>query len=156
MRTMNDDPTAAVHRLLVDGQGVPACKVTRDARILHDLGVDGDDAAELFDELRKLFGTDFGALEGQWREFFNTEGASPRAMLFGIPAIIVFGAVSGIMSAVLHWPKPVAVLLALVLLVASSWLLSRWFGRELRPLTVGGLAQIVEAGRWPDNPGNVR
>lgn len=156
MRTMDDDPTAAVHRLLVDGQGVPARKVTRDARIVHDLGVDGDDAAELFDELHKLFGTDFGALEGQWREFFNMEGASPRTMLFGIPAIIVFGAASGIMSAVLHWPKLVAVLLALVLFVASSWLLSRWFGRELRPLTVGGLAQIVEAGRWPDNPRNVR
>jgi len=77
-------------------------------------------------------------------------------MLFGIPAIIVFGAASGIMSAVLHWPKLVAVLLALVLLVASSCLLSRWFGRELRQLTVGGLAQIVEAGRWPDSPGDVR
>lgn len=153
---MDDDPTAAVHRLLVDGQGVPARKVTRDARIVHDLGVDGDDAAELFEELHERFGTDFGALEGQWREFFNTEGASPRAILFAIPATIIFGAVAGIISAVLHWPKLVAVLLALLLLVAGSRLLSLWFGRELRPLTVGGLAQIVEAGCWPTDPGNVR
>lgn len=153
---MDDNPTAAVHRLLVDGHGVPARKVTRDARIMHDLGVDGDDAAELFEELHKRFGTDFGALEGQWREFFNTEGASPHAILFGIPAIIIFGAVAGIISAVWHWPKLVAVLLALLLLVVGSRLLSRCFARELRPLTVRGLAQIVEAGRWPADPGNVR
>lgn len=153
---MDDDPTAAVHRLLVNGHGVPARKVTLDARIVHDLGVDGDDAAELFEELHKRFGTDFDALEVQWREFFNTEGASPHAILFGIPAVIIFGAVAGIISAVWHRPKIVAVLVALLLLVAGSWLLSRWFGRELRPLTVGGLAQIVEAGRWPADPGNVR
>lgn len=153
---MYDDPTAAVHRLLVDGQGVPARKVTRDARIVHDLGVDGDDAAELLEELHKRFGTDFGELEGQWREFFNAEGASPRTILFGIPAIIMVGAVAGTISAVLHWPKLVAMALAFLILVVGSWFLSRWFGKKLRPLTVGGLAQIVEAGRWPADPGNVR
>lgn len=153
---MDDDPTAAVHRLLVDWHGVPAGKVTRDARIVHDLGVDGDDAAELFEELRKRFGTDFGALEGQWREFFNTEGSSPRAVLFNLAAVIIFGAVAGIISAVWNWPKLVAIVLAFLLLVAGSWVLSYWFGRELRPLTVEGLAQIVEAGRWPADPGNVR
>ncbi|WP_158212194.1 hypothetical protein [Sphingomonas dokdonensis] len=51
--------------LLVDVQGVPARKATLDARIVHDLGVDGDDAAELFDELHKRFGTDFGPVECQ-------------------------------------------------------------------------------------------
>jgi len=153
---MDDDPTAAVHSILVNGLGVPARNVTLDARIVHDLGVDGDDAAELFEELHKRFGTDFDALEVQWREFFNAESASPYTILFGIPAVIVFGAVAGVISAVWHWPKIVAVLVALLLLVAGSWLLSRWFGRELRPLTVGGLAQIVEAGRWPTDAGNVR
>jgi len=153
---MGDDPTAAVHHLLVDGHGVPAHKVTSEARIVHDLGVDGDDAAELLEELHKRFGTDFDALEGQWREFFNTESASPGSILLGIPAVIIFGAVAGIISAVWHLPKLVAVLLALLLLVIGSRLLSHWFGKELRPLTVGGLAQIVEAGRWPADPGNVR
>lgn len=118
--------------------------------------MDGYDADELFEELHNRFGTDFGALEGQWREFFHTEGASPHAILFGIPAIIIFDAVAGIISAIWQWPKLVAVLLALLLLVVGSRLLSRWFGRELRPLTVGGSAQIVKAGRWPADPGNVR
>jgi hypothetical protein len=156
MEAMDDDPAAAVHRLLVDGHGVPAHKVTLDARIVHDLGVDGDDAAELFEDLHRRFGTDFGALEDQWREFFNTEGASPRSILYGIPAVIIFGAVAGNISAVWRFPKVVAVLLALCVLAAASWLLSRWFGKELRPLTVGGLSQIVEAGRWPADPGKVR
>ncbi|WP_277981520.1 acyl carrier protein [Sphingomonas phyllosphaerae] len=116
---MDDDPTAAVHRLLVDEHGVPPRKVTRDARIVHDFGVDGGDAAELFEELHKRFGTDFGSLDVQWRELFNTEGASPRAILVGISAIIIFGFVAGIISAVWHWPKLLAVLLVLLLLVAG-------------------------------------
>ena len=44
---MNDDPSVMVRKLLIEGQGVPERKVTPGARILHDLGVDGDDAGEI-------------------------------------------------------------------------------------------------------------
>jgi acyl carrier protein len=86
---VNDDPLKAVRKLLIEGQGVPERKVTPDARLLHDLGVDGEDAGEIFDALHDRFGTDFTELHSQWRIFFNTEGASPRAILIGILAIMV-------------------------------------------------------------------
>lgn len=152
---MNDDPSAIVRELLIAGQGVPAVKVTPDARILHDLGVDGDDASELFQALHARFGTDFTELTYQWRVFFNTEGASPRAILFGILAIIVFGGAAGALTAALHWPAIAAWGLAMALLAGGGWLFSR-FGPELRPLTVAGLAEIVQAGRWPSDPSDVR
>jgi len=153
---VSDDPSVMVRKLLIEGQGVPERKVTPDARILHDLGVDGDDAGEVFDALHERFGTDFSELNGQWRTFFNTEGASPPAILLGIFAVLVCGGAAGMLAAALDWPKVVAGGLAVALLVFGGGLFSRWFGRELRPLTVAGLAEIVQAGRWPSDPADVR
>lgn len=153
---MNDDPSTIVRELLIAGQGLPEVKVMPDARILHDLGVDGGDAGELFQALHERFGTDFTELTYQWRVFFNTEGASPRAILFSILAIIVLGGAAGALAAALYWPAIAAWGLAMALMVGGGWLFSRWFGRELRPLTVAGLAEIVQAGRWPSDPSDVR
>ncbi|MGT2516542.1 hypothetical protein ACVOMT_22195 (plasmid) [Sphingomonas panni] len=153
---MNDDPSVMVRKLLIEGQGVPERKVTPGARILHDLGVDGDDAGEIFEALHERFGTDFTELNRQWRVFFNTEGASPRAILIGIPAILACGGVAGALAAVLHWPSIFAWGLAVALFVGGGWLFARSFGRELQPLTVAGLAEIVQAGRWPSDPADVR
>ncbi len=153
---MNDDPSTIVRELLIAGQGLPEVKVMPDARILHDLGVDDDDAGELFQALHERFGTDFTELTYQWRVFFNTEGASPQAILFGILAIIVLGGAAGALAAALHWPAIAAGGLEMALFVGGGWLFSRWFGRELRPLTVAGLAEIVQAGRWPPDPSDVR
>lgn len=153
---VSDNPSATVRKLLIEGQGVPERKVTPDARILHDLGVDGDDAGEIFEALHERFGTDFTELNRQWRVFFNTEGSSPRAILIGIPAIIVCGGAAGALAAALHLPSIVAWGLAIALLLSGGWLFSRRFGRELRPLTVAGLAEIVQAGRWPSDPADVR
>lgn len=145
-----------MRELLVTGQGVPEGKVAPNARIVHDLGVDGDDAGELFQALHERFGTDFSELTRQWRVFFNTEGASPRAILSGILAIVVCGGAAGALAAALRWPTMFAWGLTLALLVGGGWLFSRWFGRELKPVTVGGLAEIVQAGRWPSDPADVR
>lgn len=146
---------AAVRKLLIEDQGVSEARVTPEARILHDLGVDGEDAGEMFQSLHERFGTDFTELHRQWRVFFNTEGASPRAILIGIVATIVCGAGAGVLVAALHWPKFVGAILTVALLYGTGWLFSRWFGRDLQPLTVSGLAEIVRAGRWPADPSDV-
>ncbi|WP_188054640.1 acyl carrier protein [Sphingosinithalassobacter sp. CS137] len=153
---MTDDPLRAVCKLLIEDHGVPEAKVTLQARLVHDLGVDGDDAGEVFDTLHKRFGTDFTELNRQWRVFFNTEGASPKAILLGIPAIVVCGGAAGVLVAALHLPKFLAGIVALALFIGGAWLFSRWFGRDLQPVTVGGLAQVVRAGRWPADPAEVR
>ncbi|USI72938.1 acyl carrier protein [Sphingomonas morindae] len=153
---MNNDPLATIRKLLIEGQGVPEGKVTPNARILHDLGVDGDDAAQIFQALHEQFGTDFTELSSQWRAFFNAEAVSPRAVLLGISAIIVCGGSLGALVAALRWPTIAAWGLALALLSGGGWLIQRWFGLDLQPLTIAGLAEIVQAGRWPSDPADVR
>ncbi|WP_442679766.1 hypothetical protein ACSBM8_00745 [Sphingomonas sp. ASY06-1R] len=153
---MHDDPSVMVRQLLIEGQGVPERKVTPGARILHDLGVDGDDAGEIFAALHARFGTDFTELYRQWRLFFTTEGARPRAILIAIPAILVGGGAAGALAAIWHWPSIVAWALAVALFGGGGWLFARCFGRDLQPLTVAGLTEIVQAGRWPSDPADVR
>jgi hypothetical protein len=67
------DIQTELRRLLIEEQGVPAFKVTGEARILQDLGVDGDDAAELFREIQTRFGTDLTALQAEWTDYFRSE-----------------------------------------------------------------------------------
>lgn len=155
-QTMSEDPITEVRRLLIEKHGIPAVDVTPQARILQDLGVDGDDAAELFNDLNARYGTNFAALKDDWREFFNTEGASPKAILLGCPVLLICAGASGALAAYAHLPKPLAMVLAFIMLIGGSWLWSRFFGRDLRPLTVAGLAEIVERGEWPADPYNVR
>lgn len=145
-----------VRGLLIEKHGVPISDVTPEARLLHDLGVDGDDAAELFHNLQLRFRTDYNALNEQWGDFFNTEGASPKEVLVGCPVLIICAGTAGVLAAYLHLPEFVGWVLALTFFIGSTWLLSRWFSRERKPVTVGGLAQIVRAGRWQDDPSSVR
>ncbi|MBB4619923.1 acyl carrier protein [Sphingomonas abaci] len=152
---MTEEPIAQLRRLLIEEHGIPAADVTNDARIVHDLGIDGDDAAELLQRLHVDFGTDFEALDKQWKLFFNSEGAGWRSILLGIPLLLVCGGAAGIIVGRYGWPKIMAYGLAVTVFFAASWLFSRWFGAELRPLTVSGLAEIIQAGRWPLDPTTV-
>ncbi len=52
-----------------------------DSRLQDDLGLDGDDAFELFEKFEKKFETDCSALWSQWDSHFGPEGASPRWLL---------------------------------------------------------------------------
>lgn len=150
---MNDDPATELRRILIENHGIRSAKVTPEARIVNDLGIDGDDVAELLDDLASRFGTDFSALNDQWREFFNTEGASLRAIILGMLSAIVFGGVTGVLLAYLGW---FGIVLSVILFVSGARVFGRRYGRKLRPLTIAGLTEIVVAGRWPSDPSDVR
>jgi len=51
--------------------GIPVSRLSLNNRLLHDLGVDGDDAAELFLELERVFGLDLGSFRGE--RYFRSE-----------------------------------------------------------------------------------
>jgi hypothetical protein len=46
--------------------------------------------------------------------------------------------------------------LALALFIGGGWVFRRLFEKPLRPVTVAGLASIVQSGRWPTDPADVR
>ena len=69
-------------------------KLNPSDRLLVDLGMDGDDAAEFFDLFEKKFVVDLTYLQEHWSEYFGPEGVSGSGpMLFAIvtmiPALVV-------------------------------------------------------------------
>ena len=72
-------------RAFVCGEmGIRPAELTPDTRIVHDLGCDGDDAAELLERFSEEFEVDLSGL--QWNRYFNDE-ASPGCVA-AIVAII--------------------------------------------------------------------
>lgn len=78
-----DDPLTVITDLLHDEHGIPVAKLSPAARLGRDLGVDGDDASDLFQRLHERFGTDFSALNEQWPEFFSQRRRVSPGFPFG-------------------------------------------------------------------------
>ena len=74
-------------------------RVALTARLLHDLGIDGDDAVELFDGVHERFGTDLTHLYEEWSEHFGPEGMPLSARLAIIPAGVAGGVVFSLLNA---------------------------------------------------------
>ena len=142
--------------LLHEEHGIARSKLIPTARIWHDLGVDGDDVGDLLQRLHELFGTDFTALDDQWLEFFNYEGASPRSCVLGLALLIPSVAGAIWISETFELSRHGAGLLTVAVFFGLWFLLGRLFpSKPKRPLTIAGLANIVDAGHWPRSPTKV-
>jgi hypothetical protein len=133
-----DTPEAEVLRLVVEQTGVVPAKVHLSSRLLHDLGMDGDDAVDFFNRVHERFGTDLTYLhEHCWYG------------LVIIPAAVVGGVVAGVAGLSTFW----GVAIALALLVALLWAVRRWGPPDRTvPVTVEEVVAAVEAGAWPSRP----
>ena len=149
---MEPDPYAEIVRYLHEEQGCKLERLTPDARILQDLGVDGDDAGDLFEHLHKEFGTDFSAIE-QWTTYFNHEGYSMRGGCLGLGATMLVAAGIAI-SITTHfnlanaWGYAITLIIGVVIIV----ILSRMIPDTHKPITIAELVAAVEAGVWPKQP----
>lgn len=140
---------ARVLALVAEERGVPVEKVRLEARLYHDLGMDGDDAAEFFDGLHAEFGTDLSALNEVWSEHFNDEGMSLGSGLWLVVPAVIGGFTASAMSIWPGWGVVLAVLLA----VAGGLAWNRWGPPDpLKAITVRDVVHAVEAGAWPRSP----
>ncbi len=152
-----DDPIDAIIELLRDGHGISEAKLLPLARLAQDLGVDGDDVSDLLSRLHERFGTDFSALDEQWTEFFQTEGASLRSIALTFFLLVPTTAVTVAIAAAVQLSTGFAGTLG-VIIFFSCWLAigALFPGKAKRPVTILGLAEVVRVGAWPTDPTNVR
>jgi acyl carrier protein len=52
-------------------------RLALDSRLAHDIGVDGDDAVELFQKFEKRYEVDLTSLYEHWDQHFGPEGGGP-------------------------------------------------------------------------------
>lgn len=150
------DPQDTITKLLHEEHGIPRAKLCPSAQLCRDLGVDGDDATDLFNCLHEHFGTDFSALYAQWPEFFNNEGMSRRSALIAAGLFIPSTALTIWLGTWFKLSNTIGGIMAVAvffaLLAALNWVLPK---QSKRPLTIAGLAEVVQRGAWPTDPSSV-
>src|SRR5689334_7455628 len=90
------DYQSEVIGLLAHERGLPRESLRLSDRLLQDLGMDGDDAVDFFNNLHERFGTDLTQLHQHWSEHFGPEGFSCWNGLVIIPAAVIGGVVAGL------------------------------------------------------------
>jgi hypothetical protein len=119
-------------------------KVQLATRLLDDLGIDGDDAVELFKGLHERFGTDFAPLYERWGDHFGPEDIGCATALVFLPGLGVGGIIGTNFGAL----PGIAVAAALVAL--SLWLAPKLgLGPDIKPITVAEVIEAVKTRSWP-------
>jgi len=131
-----------------DQIGMTPEEIRLDSRLLHDLGMDGDDAVEFFEKFSERFHVDVTALGNRWSQHFGSEGGVNPVLLafiglaFGLAALL-HEAVQSV--PIWAWCVP---LVALV-----PWTLRRLgvgVDPRILPITVQELVDAAKRGRWSE------
>lgn len=139
---------AEVIAMLAEERGVPASKLTPASRLLEDLGMDGDDAVEFFDQFERRFSPNLESLHYHWRRHFGPESwgwsdyRANLALWLGVMTSLV-----GLAGVKPLWSLPTG-----VFLIVGASLFGWRTEQESRPhipVTVGDLIEAALTKRWP-------
>jgi acyl carrier protein len=115
-------------------------------RLLDDLGIDGDDAVELFEAFSGDFGVCLDDLYPAWSTHFGPEGFPLR---IGATMVVIAGSVG---AAVAMTGLPGWLSIAIAMAAGFGWQfgLRAWpfGGPPLEPVTVADMIEAAQAGRW--------
>lgn len=132
--------------LIAHERGLPRHKVSLSSRLLHDLGMDGDDAVEFFQDFEKRYRPDLAPLYQHWDRHFGPEGFG-GPMMFLVILVLVFLPLPliplGISPAWVWGIEITAILLWL-------WPLRQWPLKDKTiAVTVKDVVAAAETKQWP-------
>lgn len=131
-------------QLLAENRGVEVDAIEPDARLLHDLGMDGDDAVDFFVQVGGMFSTDLSELFRHWSEHFNGEGTTLRECA----GLLIPTGLGMVTAPLLHLGRSLA--LSLLFVILWSWALRCWplTRKPKLPIMVADVLEAVRGGRW--------
>tara|TARA_A100001391_G_scaffold71385_1_gene45566 strand:+ start:280 stop:711 length:432 start_codon:yes stop_codon:yes gene_type:complete len=132
--------------MLAEERGLPLERIVSSSRLLHDLGMDGDEAVDFFASLHERYGSDLTSLYANWGDHFGPEGFSCWNGLIIMPAAFASGAIGGWLGL----GTTVGFLIGLGILVTGYWAIHKMTPDPSIPITVAEVVSAVEAGAWPE------
>ena len=116
--------------------------------MVEDLGIDGDDAVELFEKFAREFSVDLAELNLGWERHFQPEGTAVGGGCFVVigAATVVGSGLSTLVRGVPFWAGTA------VALVFFGWIYTRYFMDaerfETEPVTVREMVEAARSGKW--------
>ena len=121
-------------------------RLALNSRLVHDLGVDGDDAVELFEKFGEKYGVDLTALFQNWDQYFVPEGHR-----LGMGCMIAVG-VAAILGDLLHraYPPIPAWAWMIALPIACLFVHAKFFAEsaDCVPITIQELVDAAISRTW--------
>ncbi len=114
------------------------------SRLVEDLGIDGDDAAELFAAIADRFGTKLSGLSSEWERHFRPQMTSWPNRL-ALWSCVLGGA---LLALSLHVSAVWGLGFCLGLIALRTWELSTFPREATVPLSVADVAAAIERGAW--------
>lgn len=115
--------------------------------LAQDIGIDGDDAVEFFEEFGERFHPELSQLGDHWDQHFMPEGGRPS---FGCMVVIFVGVMAGgLLHDTFRWIPEWVTIPVLVALLA--WFYGKVLGEppdEKIPITIQDLVDAANSGRW--------
>jgi acyl carrier protein len=141
---MAANSASRILELLAENRGMRVEQIWPESRLLHDLGMDGDDAVDFFSDLQNEFGTDFAVLDEHWSDHFGGEHLT-LAGFIGIVVSVFMGFAAAEIASVGHpllWAFGIG---AIWLFAFGAWPLR---GPSRIPILVAEVIASVQAGKW--------
>lgn len=137
---------AEIIDFIAQERGLPRHKVTLSSRLRHDLGMDGEDAVEFFQDFERRYDANLTALYKHWGQHFGPEGfGSPTMFLIGL--VLVCLPIPLIPLGI----SPVAVWgIELAAVILWLWPLKQWPLKDRTiPVTVQDVVVAARTKQWP-------
>jgi hypothetical protein len=144
---MTDSIEDRVYTFVAEERGMRRGKLSPDATLSHDLGIEGDDAVDFFEQFSTKFSVDPNRLNEDWRCYFGSEGIGPVGALYVlVPSVALAWLLRLVAPALPFW---VCIGIGLVL-----WLGTIHYWQKAHPdkwraqISVQDLIDCAKAGRW--------
>jgi hypothetical protein len=135
-----------VYALLLEELHVPREKLAANKTLSHDLGMEGDDAAEFFEKFGHEFQVDFSGLYQDWSRYFAADAVSPVVVLIvlGPGALIGFG-MERLFARLPTW---ISFSVGLLIWLVPFFYFVRRRSRRALQISIQDLIDCANEGRW--------
>ena len=135
-------------QFVAEETGCNPSRLSLDSRLLHDLGMDGDDANEFFQKFEKTYKVDLAPLYQQWDQYFGPEPSFSSVPLGGMIAIVAAVLLGDVLNRIYN---PIPGWAWMIALLAAATVVHAKFFTEpvnLKPITIRELVDAASRHTW--------
>jgi hypothetical protein len=143
---MNDSIDERVYALVAEERGVRRDKLVSGTTLSHDLGMEGDDAVEFFNQFSTRFGVDLSRLDEDWNCYFGSEGVGlGGALLVVVPTFVLAVVIQVAIPKLPFWVCPVV---GLVVWIGIIYYWQKTHPDRRQQIHIIDLIDSAKAGKW--------